>query len=102
MSIFGRGRGAVGSRQPTRNIQSENWHPFEKEQDRVTYIFGSEGRRIAIARVDGECCCGGVVAVAPRHANHMVSYSYDGCTIPSISYDSLACLLPARARTMTG
>ena len=42
MSIFRRGRGIVESRQPTRNIQSKNWHPFEKEQDRVTYMFGSD------------------------------------------------------------
>jgi hypothetical protein len=51
VSIFRRGRGIAGSRLPTRNIQSKNWHPCCKKntrQYRVTYIFGSgkdlEGR----------------------------------------------------------
>ena len=87
MSIFCRGRGIVESRQPTRNIQSKNWHPFEKEQDRVTYIFGSED--VLIAREGGGLQSLELMAIAvaayvwlrwPR-AMQIIWYSYDGCTI---------------------
>ena len=39
VSIFGRGRGAVGSRQPTRNIQSEKWQPANKTRGTYNFFF---------------------------------------------------------------
>ena len=78
----------AGSRQPTRNIQSNIDSLFKRTRHRVTYMFLFRGdllrkaevwaplmKRVLLRRM---CGCG----PAPCK-----SYSYDGCTI-----DSLACL----------
>ena len=75
VSFFCRGCGIAGSRLPTRNIQSKNWHPVAKKvHDRVTYIFGSGkdlvGRAEDCAHWRGDCWLLVALMQHPRTSMH--------------------------------